>query len=79
MGAGRSESATAYVYASDAVEVLRRYKTMPGVKRNPQRGHFPDITPIAEEEAVGLEKKIIEEKRVPIAEAKKTWYYPKLV
>jgi len=78
-GAGRNESVDAYIYAEDAIVVLKRYKTMPGIKRNPRRNNFPNITPLSLEESITLEQDIVKEGRISLEKARKTWYYTELI
>ena len=58
-GAGNLEIVTAYIFANSSLEVLRRYRHMPGVKKD-IRGHtpVPDINPMSLEESLVLEEKI---------------------
>lgn len=78
-GTGRSESTTAFIHAKNPVEVLDRYKRMPGVKRDLRTCHFPTALPLSEQEAVELEERIERERRVPLDVAKKTWYYDRFI
>lgn len=63
------------IFADDIIEVLDRYKTMRGVKRDFGIGSFPNILPMSEEEAGKTENKIIFEGKIPLEKAKRTWYY----
>lgn len=74
-GSGRRETAVAYIFARDIQEVMNRHRIMPGIKRNLNHTSFPDITELPLEEQKTLEKKILEEKRISLKEAKRTWYY----
>jgi hypothetical protein len=70
---------TAYIFANDTQEVLNRYHTMPGVRRNIGRSApMPNISLLSEEEARSLEKLINEKGKNSLGRAKKTWYYEKL-
>jgi len=73
-GTGRSESVLTFFHANNVLEIIQRYKRMPGVKRNIRKS-FPDITPLSEKETGELEKRIIAEKIIPLERAKRTWYY----
>jgi len=79
IGAGRNECVTAYIYAENAGKVFERYKTMPGVKRNPRGGNFPNIFRLSQDESMELEKRIIDEGRILLNEAKRTWYYSEFI
>ena len=70
---------TAFVFAEDAMGVIKRYKRMSGVKRNIGRDTMPNISPLSEPEARELEKRIIKEGIIPLREAKLTWYYDRLI
>jgi hypothetical protein len=70
----------AYVFAADAVEVLDRYKIMPGVKHvHPEGGRYPDISLVSPEEVQKLEREIVNGGRIPLSAAKKTWYYSVMI
>lgn len=75
-GAGRLEFVTAYIFADDPVEVLRRYRHMPGVKRDINgRTPVPDVIPLSPDESSALENRIRNEKRISVNIAKIKWYY----
>ena len=70
----------AYIFAEDVRDVLTRYKKMPGVRRDFSPKHrVPEILLLPEKDALELERKIIDEKIIPLKKAKKTWYYDKLI
>ncbi len=75
-GAGKLEFITAYIFAESPLEVLKKYRSMPGVKRD-FKGHtpVPDIIPLSPEETDLLEEKIAKERRISLNTAKRTWYY----
>ncbi len=73
-GTGRNESVLTFFHAKDVLEIIQRYKRMPGVKINIHK-FFPDITLLSEKEIGELEKKIIAEKIISLERAKRTWYY----
>ena len=79
IGTGRNECVTAYVYAEDAVEVLKRYHIMPGVRKYPRIYNFPNIFQLSQDESMELEKRIIDEGRISLDKAKKTWYYSEFI
>ena len=70
-GAGNQRDTTNYVYAQNILEVLSRYRKMPGVKRD---RHVPTIIKMNESDASRLEEEIIANK-VPLDLAKRTWYF----
>ena len=80
MGAGRQDTTTAYIFANNITEVLNRYKIMPGVKRyREEKYRFPDIFPLSDKDSQELEKIIVQEGRLPLDKAKKSWYYKELI
>jgi len=80
IGSGRRETKTAYIFAEDISKVLDRYKTMPGVKRSLVKNtSFPNITSLSENDSIELEKRIIEEGRIKLSTARRTWYYNQLI
>jgi len=70
---------TAFVFAEDAMGVIKRYSCMPGVKRHISRDTMPNISPLSEPEARELEKRIIEEGFISLEEARRSWYYDRLI
>ncbi|MBI2128910.1 hypothetical protein HYU07_01590 [Candidatus Woesearchaeota archaeon] len=73
-------AAIACIFADDMIEVLDRYKTMRGVKRDIGAGSpFPNMSTMSEEEAVNAENKIILEGKLNLEKAKQTWYYLTLI
>ena len=79
-GRGYSSPVQAYIFANDAAGVLERYKKMPGVKRSIRiRPFFPNILPLPLTEALGLERRIIEEGRISLNKARRSWYYPEII
>lgn len=79
MGAGRQDTTIAYIFANNITEVLNRYKFMPGVKRDPHKDKFPNISPLSVKDSQELEKIIVQEGRLPLDKAKKSWYYRELI
>ena len=73
-GTGKNESVLTFFYANDVLEIIQRYKGMPGVKRDIGK-FFPNITPLSEKEIGKLEGKISSEKIISLERAKRTWYY----
>jgi hypothetical protein len=76
-GAGRTETEIGYCYREDIIQVIKGYKTLPGVKRSCRR-NFPDIFPLSEEESITLEKRLMNKKDMPIEVIRKRWHFPKI-
>ena len=76
-GTCKDEYAHVYIYGDNIIDILDRYTKMPGTKGIKGR-FFPNITPLSGEEAVELEKKIEEESRISVEEAKESWYYQEI-
>ena len=81
IGSGRRDTTTAYIFADNILKVLDRYRTMPGVKRSlaKNKSLFPDIIQLSENDSRELERRIIEEGRIKLGTAKRTWYYDQLI
>ena len=74
-GSGKDQRTIAYMFVKDPMEALIRYKTMPGVKRD----KIPNILPVSDRKSKEVEENIIQEKRISLNVAKKTWYYSKRI
>lgn len=74
-GTGKRETVRAFIYAHDVVDVLDRYRRMPGVKKSMEGNCFPEMYQLSEEDGKKLEQRILQEKRIPLKKAKNTWYY----
>ncbi len=81
LGAGRKDTTIAYIFADNINKVLDRYKIMPGVKKSigKNKALFPELNLLSEVESKELEQRIIEEERIKLDEAKRTWYYDHLI
>lgn len=72
-----------YIYALDIGELLVKYHKMPGVSRSfssfyKGRVHskrFPNVERLSDEEGRRLEQLILDEGKIKLKKAKKTWYY----
>ncbi len=68
---------TAYIYAENINEILDRYNTMPGVKRNLNNSKpFPDITKLLNDKEP---KKLLKKAGISEERAKKTWIYEEYI
>lgn len=77
VGAGKNKEITIYIYAKDSIHAFNRYKKVPGVKRDPTPKYpFPVIKEVSGEEAKNLERRIFEDPRITVRQAKRSWYYP---
>jgi len=68
---------TAYIYAKDICEVLEKYKTMPGVKRNLGKAPFPDISKVLKDDK--KPKELIKKVNISEEKAKKSWIYEEYI
>jgi hypothetical protein len=93
MGIKKYRPVVIFFYSSDITEVLSRYIGMPRVKRSlsasktpdyhqalkaGERGYFPDMKELTDQEALDLEQRIKRENKISLEEAKKKWYYGRL-
>lgn len=70
-GARKQKELTAYLFAENPVEVRDRIIEMPAV-----RGRYKSIRRISDDQAMRLEKRIVDEGRITLEKARETWYYP---
>jgi len=78
--AKKAKFAKAAIFAENFLEVIDRYKKMPGVKRSFNKGSpFPTITMLSEEDSLNLEKMITFDRRISLNKAKKSWYYISMI
>lgn len=67
-------SVETYIFGENAVDVLQKYRKMPGV----QRSKTPTITLLSDEDGLNLEKLIEREGRISLDKARKSWYYRRI-
>jgi len=60
-----------YVFVEDIMKARNKYRKMPGVRRDYEPIFIRELS---EEESAQLEKKIIEEGRIPLEKARRVWY-----
>ena len=76
-GTGKSRGVVNFVFVEegDMGAIFDRSKQMPGVKKNLNtKKIFPSVVPLGNEEASELERMIVNNPRVTLEKAKKTWY-----
>ncbi len=70
-GTGNKQGAVMYIFAENIMDVLNRYKKVPGIKRS----RYRDIIPLSEKQTLTLENIIINSGKISLEKAKRTWFY----
>lgn len=69
-GTGRSEEKSCCIFAENIIQVLNRYKRIPGIKTR----FTPNISQLSAEDSSKLEREI-NNNGVSLDRVKATWYY----